>query len=281
MAIILTVGEALVEVMRTERDCPLDCPGALAGPYPSGAPAIFASAAARLGGSVGFVGAIGRDAFGRCIEQRLKADGIDCSGLRNDPSRLTGIAFVAYRSDGGRDFVFHLRDSAAANVSMEQVPESLLADTRYLHIMGSSLTISDAMRATCYALAESVAGRGGTVSLDPNLRPELMSLEQIREVCEPVLRVASMVMPSGEEICMLTGEKSPEDGATALLSRGVCLVALKLGAGGSRIYMDASVLDVPPFTVDEVDPTGAGDCCARLGRGELRASGSHGRGGLL
>ena len=39
---ILTIGEALVEVMRTDIDQPLDKPGPFVGPYPSGAPFIFA-----------------------------------------------------------------------------------------------------------------------------------------------------------------------------------------------------------------------------------------------
>ena len=82
MVAILSIGEALVEVMRAERDVPLDRPGSLVGPYPSGAPAILASAAARLGASVGFCGTVGEDAFGHCVHRRLLADGIDCAALR-------------------------------------------------------------------------------------------------------------------------------------------------------------------------------------------------------
>ena len=45
-----------------------------------------------------------------------------------------------------------------------------------------------------------------------------------------------------------------------LLSRGVKLVALKRGAQGSTLYSADEVIEVPPYKVDEVDPTGAGDC---------------------
>ena len=58
---IIAIGEILVEVMRTEVDQPLDRPALFTGPYPSGAPAIFASQAARLGHKTGMIGAIGRD----------------------------------------------------------------------------------------------------------------------------------------------------------------------------------------------------------------------------
>lgn len=260
MSKIVSIGEALVEVMRTERDCPLDRPGSLTGPYPSGAPAILCSAAARLGASVGFVGTVGEDAFGDCVQQRLLADGIDCSGLRRMRERLTGIAFVAYASSGERTFVFALAQSAAAWVASSQMPGGYLDDVRYLHVMGSSLSMSDELRNTIYAAAERVHAQGGTISLDPNLRAELMPLERIRGVCEPIVRLASIVLPSGKELTTLTGTGSPDEGARALLARGVKLVALKQGEAGSTLYTPTETLQIPAYRVTEVDPTGAGDC---------------------
>ncbi len=260
MATIIMAGEALVEVMRTERDLPLDRPGPLAGPFPSGAPAISASAAARLGARVAFIGSVGADAFGDCLVNRLQADGVDCRGLRRVPDRLTGIAFVSYRSDGGRSFVFHLPQSAAAEVFADQTPSAVWADARTVHIMGSSLATSAALRDTCYWLAERIHARGGTVSLDPNLRPELMPVERIRAVCEPVLSRARIVMPSGAELAALSGEEDPDRGARRLLERGVEVVALKCGAQGSVLYTQAGKRAIPAYTVTEIDPTGAGDC---------------------
>ena len=260
MAHIVTIGEALVEIMRTSRDQPLDQPAEFSGPYPSGAPAIFASAAARLGASVGFVGTVGDDPFGHCLLRRLLADGVDCSALRQTRERLTGIAFVAYRSGGSRSFIFHLSQSAAALVDVDQLPQGYLDETRYLHIMGSALTLSEGMRRACYHAAEVVHAQGGTVSLDPNLRPELMSVERIRTVCEPVLRLARIVLPSGPELTALTGAATPEEGAKRLLDAGVSLVALKQGELGSTLYTSQGMTYIPAYHVTEVDPTGAGDC---------------------
>jgi len=260
MPTIVALGEALVEIMRRDRDVPLDDPGLFVGPFPSGAPAIFADAAARLGASAGFAGTIGDDPFGDCIQHRLCADGVDCTALVRDPAHLTGIAFVSYRADGSRSFVFHLADSAAARLSVEQVPSRWLKDIRYLHITGSSLSSGGGMREACYALAHQVANAGGTVSLDPNLRPELMPLEEIRAVCEPVLARARIVFPSGEELAMLTGKGSVPEAARDLLDRGVQTIALKQGEQGSTILTHAGALAIAPYAVDEVDPTGAGDC---------------------
>ncbi len=260
MALIVTVGEALVEIMRTKRDAPLNRPGPFSGPYPSGAPAIFADAAARLGASVGFVGTVGHDAFGDCVLGRLRRDGVDLSAMRRAEQRLTGIAFVAYASDGRRSFIFHLPRSAAAHVTSDQLPKGYLEGTRYLHIMGSSLSIGEELRETCYALARRIHANEGTVSLDPNLRPELLPEEEIRAVCAPVLEVADIVLPSGEELTSLTGETSAAKGAEKLLATGVEIVALKRGARGARLYTRDETIDIPPYQVEETDPTGAGDC---------------------
>ncbi|MGI6367162.1 MAG: sugar kinase [Anaerolineae bacterium] len=260
MGSIAAIGEALVEIMRTELDQPLDRPAGLVGPFASGAPAIFADAVAKLGADALFVGTVGKDAFGDCIVNRLTADGVNCSAMRRHPQALTGIAFVSYRSDGSRNFVFHLADAAAAHVSLSQIPRQALDAIDHVHIMGSSLSGSEAMREACYALAAEVHGRGGTVSLDPNLRPELLPVERIREVCEPIVSRARVVLPSGAELTALTGQTEPDAGATYLLERGVELVALKLGDQGSRLYTRDGALDVAPYHISEVDPTGAGDC---------------------
>lgn len=260
MVAIVSIGEALVEVMRTTRDCPLDRPGGLVGPFPSGAPAIFASAAARLGATVSFAGTVGDDAFGDCLQARLQADGIDCSALRRTRERVTGVAFVAYASSGERSFLFTLPQSAAVLVETAQLPAGYLEGARYLHVMGSALSLSDGLRETIYRAAERVHAQGGVISLDPNLRAELMPLERIRAVCAPILRLASIVMPSGLELTTLTGSATPAEGAAQLLAGGVRLVALKQGAAGSTLYTAAGALAMPPYSVTEVDPTGAGDC---------------------
>jgi sugar/nucleoside kinase (ribokinase family) len=55
--VILAIGEALMEFRRSTADGLLTIPGGWAGPFPSGAPAIFASVAARLGAPVALAAA--------------------------------------------------------------------------------------------------------------------------------------------------------------------------------------------------------------------------------
>src|SRR5688572_21143175 len=110
---ILAVGEVLMELRRADSEGVLATPGRWAGPFSSGAPAIFASVAARLGSRVGLAGAVGEDAFGRHLMARLQGDGVDPQALGFVPGRATALAMVAYDRTGGRDFYYSVRGSAA------------------------------------------------------------------------------------------------------------------------------------------------------------------------
>jgi hypothetical protein len=89
--IVVALGEAVAEVMRPSVGLSLEQPGLFEGPFPSGAPAIFADAAARLGLDTGFIGCVGADAFGRAIKGRLARDGVNLACLRVDEARATGV----------------------------------------------------------------------------------------------------------------------------------------------------------------------------------------------
>jgi sugar/nucleoside kinase (ribokinase family) len=259
MPTMLSVGEALVEVMRPRPDLPLDRPAPFVGPFPSGAPAIFADCAARLGADCGFIGVVGDDDFGACLRDRLMVDGVDITHLATDIDRLTGIAFVTYHSDGGRHFLFHMRDAAAGQLGPQHLDREYVAQAQWLHICGSSLAASARSRQACTQAVAWVKNSGGRVSLDPNLRPELLDVEEIRAICRPILEVADVVLPSGEEASMLTGLDNPEEAAMSLVGDRR-IVALKRGDKGSIVFTPLERIAVPAFRVAEVDATGAGDC---------------------
>ncbi|HIE09264.1 MAG TPA: sugar kinase [Armatimonadetes bacterium] len=263
MVEVATIGELLVEVMRKGVDVPFTEPADFVGPFPSGAPAIFIDQVARLGARAAIVGAVGEDDFGRVLLDRLRADGVDTSGVRVLRGYTTGVAFVTYFSDGSRKFIFHLSHSAAAQISWEQVDEEMLRGLKFFHVMGSALSMSESCREACYKAVEVVKSAGGKVSLDPNLRPELLGVEEIRRILKPVLYACDLLLPSSEELELATGKPLGE--AVEELTSAGKIVALKLGREGSKVFAPGGVVvDAPPFPVEEllgvVDPTGAGDC---------------------
>lgn len=255
---VISIGTMLVEIMRVKLDAPLDEVGGLfAGPFPSGDPAIYIDTVARLERAAGYLGAVGQDAFGRCMLDRFARDGVDFTCGKILPDRATGVAFVAYANDGSRSFIFHWRDAAAGQLSPEQVQPAYFSRATWLHLTGSTLSINESSRAACMRALE-VLPPGARVSFDPNIRPEVLTVEQIRDLCRPVLDRADVFLPSAGEAALFTGADTDEAGCRMLADTGK-LVVLKQGGRGCRIFSRDADIQVPGFMVDEIDPTGAGD----------------------
>ncbi|TFF99347.1 MAG: sugar kinase [Promethearchaeota archaeon] len=263
---IIAIGELLVEIMRSEVDVPHGQIGEIyKGPYPSGAPAIFIDSAARMadafGISTGYVGVIGNDEFGVCIKEKLEKDGVDTSEIQIDTIKATGIAFNQYNSDGSRKFIF--APGAAGETSPEDIHPDYFEDIKCLHIMGSALSISANSRDACYKAIEIARKKNPEViiSFDPNLRPEMLDIETILEICKPVLEKTKILLPSGEEAEMLARVKGENKACKKLLGQGPDIIVLKRGADGCRIFTDKDKegIQIPAYQAKEVDPTGAGD----------------------
>ena len=257
---VITIGEALVEIMRPTAGQPLDFTGEFRGPFASGAPAIFAVAAARLGLSTAFIGAVGDDAFGRLIEKRFVAEKVDSSALQYPPGFATGVAFVAYDDSGGREFVFHIRHAACGQLASNLIPVSLFENADWLHLSGSTIFLNENSLAACQKAKEFILSQGGKISLDPNLRPELMPVDKAGKALVPFLAAADLLLPTESEVQALTGESEIPRAIQALNAKPDAILALKRGPSGCSIWRDGKRLDIPGFVVEEIDPTGAGDC---------------------
>jgi sugar/nucleoside kinase (ribokinase family) len=215
---VISIGEALVEIMRPTVGQPLSRPGDFAGPFASGAPAIFAVAAARLGASVGFIGGVGDDAFGRFLQTRLTAEGVDTSQMQIIPDHTTGVAFVAYAVDGSREFVFHLRHTAAGAMDPDRLDSAYFNGVDWLHLSGSTVVLNENSRTMCQRALKLTEAAGGRISFDPNLRPELMPVAESRKILTPFLEAADLLLPTAAEAHALTNTTDNDAAAQKLLA---------------------------------------------------------------
>jgi tagatose kinase len=268
----VTVGEILVEIMATTVGNGFLAAQPLVGPYPSGAPAIFIDQCGKIGGQAAMVGAVGDDDFGRLNLERLRSDGVDVSAVAVDPDFPTGSAFVRYRASSARDFVYNIATSAAARFGWTPKVEALISRAGHLHVMGTALSMASACDVIDRAV-EVIRRRGGTLSVDPNLRKELRLDAQTETRFENLVSQADLLLPSGEELERAAGVEGETNGVRRLFDRGVGEIVLKRGVSGATCFQqDGSRVDAAAFAVTEVDPTGAGDCfggayvaCRRIG----------------
>ena len=256
---IVVIGEVLVEIMANNIGEGFREVQSLTGPFPSGAPAIFADQAAKMGQPVAIVSAVGDDDFGHLNLDRLRRDGVDVSGIFIDKERPTGSAFVRYRENGERDFVFNIFHSAAGRLNATDAVKALLDSADHLHVMGSSLS-SPEFVALNLRTAETIRGNGGTVSFDPNIRREILSADGMAEAMSRMISMTDLFLPSGSELTSLTESAAPEAAIEELLERGVQAIVHKRGADGASFHDKLGTLAIDAYTVNEVDPTGAGDC---------------------
>ncbi|NND71083.1 MAG: sugar kinase [Rhodothermales bacterium] len=271
MGKVTAVGEILVEMMSTEPGHGFTEPQTILGPYPSGAPAIFIDQVAKLGVATSIVGSVGDDDFGKVNTRRLERDGVDISSIAISKDRATGIAFVRYRPDGDRDFLFTLNCSAASQIDTDDM-KTQLASSDHLHIVGSSLTMKTVGEYVEKAIPV-IKSQGGTISFDPNVRPEIMQNPELYKMLHSILLHSDIVLPSMGELPYFCNAEDDASAIAELLEQGIPEIVLKRGKHGASRHTLTDAIHHAGFQVDEIDPTGAGDCfgatyvaCRRLGQ---------------
>src|SRR3954452_13614529 len=147
MVRVICFGEALIDFVPLEKGQRLADVDTFAR-VPGGAPANVAACIARLGGSAAFVGQVGRDAFGDCIERALQDCRVDTTRLRRTSDAKTALAFVTLSASGERDFAFYRDPSADMLFPVSAVEPGWFSGNGILHFGTLSLTHPDSRAAT-------------------------------------------------------------------------------------------------------------------------------------
>jgi sugar/nucleoside kinase (ribokinase family) len=262
---IASIGELLAEFVCGDRGGRHLRAGTYSGPYASGAPGIFIDQAARCGARCIFAGAVGDDAFGTVILERLKADGVDVSLIAIVPGIPTGSAFVSYNDDGSRDFVYNIVHSAASRFSVDDTMIEGFAAFRtgIMHVSGSVLASAEMCEKVLH-VCKALHRRGVRISFDPNIRKELIGDVSYFSAVNELMGICTCFLPSDDDAATLFPGESLNSFAARLFANGVDYVVLKRGdKGSSGMSRDGETFSFDAHRVDVIDPTGAGDCfCA-------------------
>ncbi len=259
MANIVTIGEILVEVMATEIGQAFDETGIYKGPFPSGAPAIFIDQAARCGSSAMIISVVGNDGFGSLNMHRLEESGVDIKSIYVLDDETTGVAFVRYKENGNRDFIYHISNAACGRINRDMVKEEYFKDCKYFHIMGSSI-YNDAINKAIKRAIGYAKEYGAKISFDPNVRKEIIKDEKTKMILKEFLDIANIVVAGEDELSYVLGLTEESEIVDYLYGKSADIIVVKRGSRGSTLYIDGKIYDINPTCVEEVDPTGAGDC---------------------
>ncbi|MBE3597880.1 MAG: carbohydrate kinase family protein [Limnochordaceae bacterium] len=218
--------------------------------------AICATILSRLGIRVRFVGMVGADWFGRFMVEALKDEGIATS-VKVDPSVKTGVTVAITGTDERMLITF---PGAMAAMKGGDVDLEAVLGSRHLHT--GSFFLQTALQHDLPAILRRAVEAGMTTSLDPGHDPA-----ERWAGLENVLPWVTVLMLNEVELLgiarTLTGDvgiQNPRDAARAVCETVREMVVVKRGKDGAfAVSRDGRLVESPPFRVDPVDTTGAGD----------------------
>lgn len=251
---IVALGEPLIEFNQHRSDKPKEYLQGFGGDTSN-----TAIAAARLGGSVGYITRVGDDAFGRMFLALWQSENIDTRGVTGDPDAPTGVYFVNHGL-AGHEFSYLRANSAASRMRPDTLPVDILRAARLLHVSGISQAISTS---ACDAVSAAIAlarEAEAKISYDTNLRLKLWPLERARAVILPTIALSDWCLPSMDDARLLFETESVDSVLAALHGAGAKIVVLKCGRDGCVVSDGKRVERLPSHKVAGVDATGAGDC---------------------
>jgi sugar/nucleoside kinase (ribokinase family) len=216
---------------------------------PAGTAAGTAVTLAKLGAAVRTAGAIGADPIGDLLLAMLTRHGIDTSLVLRREGVQTSASVLPIRPDGSRP-AFHV---PGANLTYEpsDAPLEEIARATHLHLGGPEL-----MGGEKAAKILAPARAAGVVTSADLLAP---GDPGVLAWLAPALSFLDYLLPNEDQVLGLTGAPTLEDGARALVERGVGCVAVTREARGALVVTAEETIAVPAFAVPVVDTTGCGD----------------------
>lgn len=259
---LICIGELIVDFI------PLDNSAGLAGPAgfkpaPGGAPANVAAGYSKLGGQAAVISKVGRDPFGAFLLEHLRAAGVYTGMILQTAEAQTGLAFVFKNREGENEFILYRNRSADMLLQVKELEIDPIRNSSILQFGSISLMGGPARESTLEAVRVAIEA-GSVISFDPNLRPAAWpDLKQARQAILEGLALATILKASISELFFIANNRS---GSIKLAVRALFenyprleLIAVTKAEEGSFLCTRRQIIEVPPYTVDSLDPTGAGD----------------------
>jgi 2-dehydro-3-deoxygluconokinase len=217
-----------------------------------------AIAAARQGARVGYITAVGNDMPGDSFMALWAREKVDTSTVTRSDHWATGVYFVTH-DEQGHHFLHYRANSAAANYSAGDLPETAIARARILYVSGISQGISLSAADAVFAAIDIARRNGVKVAYDTNYRPRLWPPARAAAVMHAAITASDYALPSMEDAQTLTGLTDPDAMVDFYLRLGPKVVVLKMGRTGAFLATAERRTRISTHSVRALDATGAGD----------------------
>lgn len=257
MAQIAVVGSANIDYVVTVGRLPVEGETVMGGDYllhPGGKGANQAVAAARLGASVAFVGAVGKDEPGEMLRLVMANEEIDLDGFKSLNGVRTGVAFISVSTSGANQIIVSSGANASVDSEFVEASSKVISEAEIVLLQ---LELGDD------AIETAVSLTTGTLIFNP---------APARTISKEILARVDILVPNESELALLSNSPIPTTVSQAAdlahQIRGPKTVIVTLGAQGALICRNGEELLIAAPKVDVVDTTAAGDTfCGALAAG--------------
>ena len=211
-----------------------------------------AIACARLGVPTAFVGRVSTDAHGEAIWAFLRSNQVDVRACQRGPES-TARAVVEHTPE----LRFRFEGEGTADTMLSSVDLKSLGKGPHI-VHGGTLGMFRGH--TAEALARLAERHPGIVSLDPNVRPQIIDDRQRwHHYHNRWLAIADIYRASDEDLAWIWPGRSGAACAAELLSGKPSVVFITHGRSGATVYTAEGELSAGGESVEVVDEVGAGD----------------------
>ncbi|WP_288948511.1 sugar kinase [uncultured Paracoccus sp.] len=215
-------------------------------------------------GSVGYLSRLGDDAMSIWLRNVMTTEGISdlCS---TEAGGRPGLSFISTDARGERSFLYWREQAPARRMFLNGGDaRDAVANAGTVLLSGITLAILEPeSREQLFWALEQRSGAGGRIVLDTNYRPALWpDVATAQAVIGRAASLASLILPSLDDLAGCFGATDPAAAMNALTSLGGAEIALTTG-GGEVMYRPPGqdAIQTYPLSpmVAAVDTTGAGD----------------------
>lgn len=201
---------------------------------PGGKGANQAIAAARIGGNVQMIGAVGNDDFGQTVINNLKENGVDTSGVITVKNQPTGIANIILSANDNRIIVVQGANNQLNEAVINQYQDKIIKSDIVLLQLEIPLQAIEKVIELAYA----------------HDIPVILNPAPYQALSDNIYQKVTYFTPNETELSQMRENQAPEAFQNKLI--------VTLGNEGVLVQTEEKVT-IESYKVDVVDTTGAGD----------------------
>src|SRR5579863_7771215 len=242
-----------------------------------GCPTNIAIGTARLGLKSGLITRVGDEHMGRFIREQCAREGVDVSGIRTDPVRLTSLVLLGIRDEKTFPLIFYRDNCADSALDESDIDPAYIESAKAVLVSGTHFARPNTAAAQMKAMRiASAAGR--RIVFDIDYRPNLWGLAghgageeryiksgEVSAHLQKILPQCDLVVGTEEELMIGGGADDPYAALKAVRGLTAATIVMKRGPMGCVVFPDAiparieDGLKGPGFPVEVYNVLGAGD----------------------